>query len=100
VQIYNITPSEKPKGIQRKGVKAKVETPPVKNGDKIEISSEARKLRDTQAIFKSAAAALKESPEVREDKVQEVREKMEQGYFQTAEVRREIAEKILQNFGL
>ena len=100
VEVHNIVPSEKPKEIQRKGVKSKVQTARVENGDKIEISTAAKKLQDSQAIFKSAVAALKNTPEVREDKVQEVRDKIEQGYFSSKEVKGDLAEKLLRNFGL
>jgi len=100
VEIHNILPSDKPKGIQRKGVSRKADATPVTNGDKIEISSEARKLQDSQAIYKSAVTALRDSPAVREDKVQEVRDKIEQGYFSSNQIKEDLAEKLLQNFGL
>ena len=100
MKVYNILPSEKPKGIQRKGVKRKVESTPVKNGDKVEISSAARELQNSHSIIKKAKAALNNSPDVREDKIQQVRNKINTGYFSSNQIKNELAEKLLQNFGL
>ena len=99
MKIYNVTPAGKPKGIERKGVKRKVETIPVKNGDKVQISTKARGMQESQSVVKTGVTALKNYPDVREDRIQEVREKIQQGYFSSKEVKEGLAEKLLQNLG-
>ncbi len=57
-----------------------------KPNDKVEISEEAR-------MFQLAMKALKEVPDVREDKVSELKEQIESGTYQPSS--KEVASKIL-----
>ncbi len=71
-----------------------------KPADKVEISSKGRGLQQTETIKNAASAAMNDVPEVREDKVNEVRQRIEEGYYDKPEVKQELAGRILGELGL
>ncbi len=61
--------------------------------DTVDISSDARKLSGSgAAAVKSRVQAL---PEVREEKIQEVKEKIDSGFYSTDSFRQVLAEKMI-----
>jgi flagellar biosynthesis anti-sigma factor FlgM len=62
-----------------------------KEGDKVEISTEARKLQETLSILK---AEIKKMPDVREEKVKDVKARIEAGTYGSDAVTKEIARSI------
>jgi anti-sigma28 factor (negative regulator of flagellin synthesis) len=60
--------------------------------DVVQISDRARTLKSQQ---ENAAAALKETPDVRQARVLEVKERMASGYYDRPEVRQAVADSIL-----
>ncbi|MFQ5685515.1 MAG: flagellar biosynthesis anti-sigma factor FlgM [Candidatus Scalindua sp.] len=67
-----------------------------KEGDIVEISAEARKLQETLSILK---AEIKKIPDVREEKVKNVKARIEAGIYDRDKVTKEIARSI-KNSGL
>ena len=46
-------------------------------------------------VFKGAQEALDAVPDVREDKVSEVRQRVESGFYDQGEVQRDVADRVL-----
>ncbi|MBS1258754.1 MAG: hypothetical protein MAG551_01816 [Candidatus Scalindua arabica] len=67
-----------------------------KEGDKVEISAEARKLQETLSTLK---AEIKNMPDVREEKVKDVKARIEAGIYDPDAVTKEVARSI-KNSGL
>ena len=67
--------------------------------DRVEISDTARKLVDLRQAVMAGRSALGSLPDVREDRVAEVRERLSVGYYQSAEVVNKVAEKVAGVFG-
>ena len=77
------------------GVKGNPVTPKedskLKNVDKVEISSEVKKLQKTLSNLKTE---LKSVPDVRSEKVEEVKARMESGFYDKEENIRNVADSI------
>jgi flagellar biosynthesis anti-sigma factor FlgM len=76
-----------------KGVKAHL-------ADRSEFSANAQRLSDTKAQFETIAASVAAQPDVRPEKVAEVKSKIEQGYYDSAEFIDKLADKLLNEFGM
>ena len=64
--------------------------------DNVQISDEARKLAEEQRIQDT----LKNAPDVREDRIAEVKAKLESGAYDNEEVMNNVAEKLMKVLGL
>lgn len=64
--------------------------------DNVQISSEARRLAEEQKI----QSALQNAPDVREDKIAEVKARMESGAYDDPKVLESVAEKLMKVLGL
>ena len=67
--------------------------------DSVQISPKARSLQSSQAVRKAALSALKTTPDIRDDKLKEVRQKIESGFYNQPQVINNIADRILDNIG-
>jgi len=67
-------------------------------GDKAEISETAQKLMELRQAIHAGRSALVNEPDIREDKVAEVKQRLDQGFYNSVEVRDEVAEKLRQVF--
>jgi len=67
--------------------------------DKSEFSAGAKRLSETKAQFQAIEASLSVQPEVRMDKIAEVREKIENGYYNTPEFLEKLTNKMMNQFG-
>lgn len=84
---------------QRKG--RKTESAPVKqSGDKVEISPKARKLQGASNLHSIASKSLKNTSDVREDKIAEVRQRIVDGFYDQNNISSSIADKLLKEFGI
>ncbi|GEM_PF-601115 len=61
-------------------------------GDVVQISDKARTLKSQQ---ETAAAALKETPDARQARVEQVKARVAEGYYDRPEVRQAVADSIL-----
>ena len=68
--------------------------------DRSEFSANAQRLSETKAQFEAIATSVAAQPDVRPDKVAEVKEKIEQGYYDSEEFINKLADKLLVEFGM
>jgi flagellar biosynthesis anti-sigma factor FlgM len=72
----------------------------VTTADRSEFSANAQRLSETKAQFETIAASVAAQPDVRPEKVAEVRNKIEQGYYNSDEFIDKLADKLLAEFGM
>ena len=72
----------------------KSNTRPTIPADSADISEAARKMVDLRAAVDTGRMALEELPDVRDEKVALARKRLEQGFYQSAEVQGEVAAKL------
>jgi flagellar biosynthesis anti-sigma factor FlgM len=63
------------------------------------FTSDARRLSESKANVDIAAAKIASEPEIRVDKVEEVKKKISDGYYNSAEFTDKLAEKMATLFG-
>ena len=68
--------------------------------DSTNFSSSAQRLSETKANIDIVSAQLAAEPEIRQDKVEEVRNKINQGYYNSPEFVDKLADKLLTFFGI
>ena len=68
--------------------------------DKVEISAEGRALLRKQYVIDLVKASLRDIPEVRQGKVQQVMKRIREGYYNNEDVQRATASRILESYGL
>lgn len=95
MNINEISPISNSQPIKRTTPKKDVSTESNSVSDRVEISSEAKSLQNAQAIRKTALAALKDTPDTRNDKMNEIREKVQSGFYNTPQAINDIADRIL-----
>lgn len=78
-------------GAEQAGAQSGANTSATPVADRAEISDTAQKLVDLRAAVDTGRAALDSLPEVREEKVAEVRQRMQDGFYQSAEVQEELS---------
>ena len=68
--------------------------------DRSEFSANAQRLSETKAQFETIAASVAAQGDVRSEKVAEVKQKIERGYYNSDEFIDKLADKLLQEFGV
>jgi flagellar biosynthesis anti-sigma factor FlgM len=68
--------------------------------DRSEFSANAQRLSETKSQFETIAASVAAQGDVRPEKVAEVKQKIEQGYYNSDEFIDKLADKLLQEFGM
>lgn len=68
--------------------------------DTTTFSPRAQRLSETKASSDIVSAQLAGEPEIRKDKVEEARNKINQGYYNSPEFVDKLAEKLLSFFGI
>ena len=71
-----------------------------KKSDSTIFSSSARRLSETKAQISTVSAHLAAEPEIRQEKVDAVRSKINQGYYNSPEFVDKLADKLLSFFGI
>jgi len=99
VKVSQVAQSVQAQQVQKKGRKTEP-TPAKQAGDKVEISSEAKKLQDSSNLNSIASKTIKDTPEVREDKIAEVRQKINDGFYDQSNVASVLADKLIKEFGI
>jgi flagellar biosynthesis anti-sigma factor FlgM len=87
---------ESAKKVEKEGKSAKAPTP----SDRSDFSANAQRLSETKAHFETIAASVAAQAEVRTDKVAEVKQKIESGYYNSEEFIDKLADKLLNEFGI
>lgn len=70
------------------------------NADRSEFSSGAKRLSETKAHIQTIEASLSAQPEIRMDRIADVREKIEKGYYNSEEFLDKLTNKMLNEFGI
>jgi flagellar biosynthesis anti-sigma factor FlgM len=68
--------------------------------DKSEFSSSAKRLSETKSQIQAIETSLAVQPEIRMDRIADVREKIENGYYNSEEFLEKLTNKMLNEFGL
>ena len=68
--------------------------------DTTSFSTSAQRLSETKTNIDIVSAQLANEPEIRKEKVEEVRNKINQGYYNSPEFVDKLAEKLLTFFGI
>jgi flagellar biosynthesis anti-sigma factor FlgM len=68
--------------------------------DRSEFSAHATRLSETKAQFETIAASVAAQPDIRPERVAEVKQKIDQGYYNSSEFIDKLAEKLLVEFGI
>ncbi len=72
----------------------------VSNTDKSEISADGEQLSATNGQAATISAAVSAQPDVRTEKVAEVKGKIQSGYYNSDEFVDKLADKLLNEFGI
>lgn len=87
-ELYKIYLSQI-KAKQRKAFKGQT-----KKADEIAISNEAKKMFDVMFQIELAAKSIEKLPDIREDKINEVQQKLKQGFYNNPKIYREVAKHL------
>ena len=68
--------------------------------DRSDISSDAQRLSETKAQSAAVLAQVNSQPDVRTEKVAEVKAKISNGYYNTDEFIDKLADKLMKEFGV
>ena len=68
--------------------------------DRSEFSANAQRLSETKAQFETIAASVSAQSDIRSDRVAEVKQKIERGFYDSEEFIDKLADKLLQEFGM
>ena len=98
--ITNQITSEIKKVEHAKKVDSVQKTRGLRTTDKSEFSANAQRLSETKANADIVNAQLVNAPDIREDKVAEVKEKIESGYYDSPEFLDKLTDKLMTDFGL
>ena len=90
---YNAT-KPSPQGLSTVSAQPKGPMPPPSTGDHAEISDKGREMVDLKQAVDVGRAALEREPEIRADRVAQVKERLASGFYQSAEVRDRVAGRI------
>ena len=90
---YNVT-RQRPQELSTASSQPKGPMPPPSTSDHAEISVKGREMVDLKQAVDTGRAALDREPEIRADRVAEVRERLASGFYQSAEVRDRVAGRI------
>jgi flagellar biosynthesis anti-sigma factor FlgM len=71
--------------------------PEVKGDDRVDLSPDARQVEQTAQRLTDEARRL---PDVRQDRVEQARARLKSGDYETPGAKREIADRLLEQFGI
>ena len=71
-----------------------------KKGDSVSVSSEGKVLENAASSMEAASKRIESLPEVRWDKVEQIKQKVQNGFYETQEFREQLAERLIRDFGL
>ncbi len=92
IKVSSIAQSVHSQQVQRKGRNSEV-SPGKQANDKVEISSEARKLQDSSSFQAAATKAVRGTSDVRDDKIAD-------GFYDQQNIATALADKLLKEFGI
>ena len=90
---YNVA-RQRPRELSTASDQPKGPMPPPSTSDHAEISDKGREMVDLKQAVDTGRAALEREPDVRADRVAQVKERLASGFYQSAEVRDRVAGRI------
>lgn len=78
----------------------KTKSSSISKTDKTTLSSSAQRLHETRANSEIVSTHIATEPEVRAEKVEEVRKRIKEGYYDSPEFIDKLADKLLSDFGI
>ncbi len=69
-----------------------------RKSDSVSVSKEAKDISSTKASAETTSRRIEALPDVRADKVAEVKERIQNGFYDTEKFRSELAEKLIKTF--
>jgi len=99
--IHNVVSKEvrKVDNLKKESTSAK-STTYTRKADNTNLSSDAKSLNDTKASASVVSARVQAEPDVRADKINEVRRKLDEGYYNSSKFTDQLADKLIKDFGL
>ena len=71
-----------------------------KKGDFVSVSKQGKVLNDTNASVEVVSNRIENLSEIRWEKVNRVKEKVQNGFYDTQELREALADRLIKDFGL
>ncbi len=68
--------------------------------DKTELSAKGKRLNETKAQMEVIATKLANEPDIRQEKIVEVQEKIKNGFYDSEEFADKLANKLLKDFNI
>ena len=94
----NITNEIRKVDSARRNDKVKAKAPA--KSDSLSFSKGAQALSDTKANTEVVTAQVNQMPDIRTDRVNDVKQKIESGYYNSEEFTDKLAEKLMSDFGI
>ncbi len=69
-------------------------------GDSVTISDNAKKLSSEDSQVQNAKARVEATPDVRQDRIDAVKERIASGYYDSEEFKDKLADRLLNEFGI
>jgi len=70
-----------------------------KKTDNVNVSSDGKALSDTQASVEAAKAQVTNAPDVRAERVEEVKQRIKDGYYNSPQFADRLADKLIKDIG-
>ena len=68
--------------------------------DRLDFSANATRLSETKSPFETISVSLAAQPDIRSERVAEVKQKIENGFYNSSEFIDKLADKLLDEFGM
>jgi anti-sigma28 factor (negative regulator of flagellin synthesis) len=68
--------------------------------DRVEISTEGKALLRTRYVVDLVKARFKELPDVREERIQQAKQRIRDGYYNRGDIQKATIDRFLETFGL
>ena len=82
------------------GNKAVTKPEKARKADSVSVSKEGKVLNNSAASVDTTSKRIQGLPEIRQNRVDEVKERIRNGFYNTSEFRQELADKLIKDFGL
>ena len=99
MRVNNILQSFQSQQIQKKDIRDRTKNSDGP-GDRVEISTEARSLQGKQGPEEVAKNLLHSMPEIRKGRVEEAKQKLQDGFYSSSSILSKVAENLLKGFGI
>ena len=99
MRIDHVSQPYRIEAAKKAGVTKKKAGASKKAGDQVQFSEDGKFLSSTRASVEVAKAKISSTPDIRSEKVQEVKDKIKQGYYDSPEFADKLADKLIQDIG-